>query len=147
MKISGSIEISKPRDIVVHYFADPKYLGNYQDGFIKKELISGENGKEGAVSKMYYRYGKRDMELIETITLNQLPKRFEATYIHKQMENTMVCRFTELNNTLTQYEYDVHYTRINWFMPKFMAVFFPFVYRKQIEKWMNQFKAFVENEG
>ncbi|NNC45375.1 MAG: SRPBCC family protein [Winogradskyella sp.] len=147
MKIKGSIDIKKPRAVVVHYFADPKYLSNYQDGFIKKELISGEPGKEGAVSKMNYRYGKREMELIETITTNNLPDRFAANYVHKQMENTMVCTFTEINDQLTRYNYEVHYTLIKWFMPKLMALLFPSVYRKQIEKWMSQFKSFVEDEG
>ena len=39
MKFKGSIEIAKSRDEVVKFFADPNYLGEYQDGFIKKDLI------------------------------------------------------------------------------------------------------------
>ena len=37
MKIKGSIVIDKSRNEVIKYFADPKYLGKYQDGFIKKD--------------------------------------------------------------------------------------------------------------
>ncbi|WP_155210777.1 hypothetical protein [Fulvivirga aurantia] len=48
MKINGSIEIMKPRDKVVHFFREPKYLSEYQDGFVRKELISGEKGQKGA---------------------------------------------------------------------------------------------------
>ena len=72
MKFKGSVEINKPRSEAVRYFSDPEYLGEYQDGFVRKELIEGEQGQKGAISKMYYKYGKRDMELTETITSNRL---------------------------------------------------------------------------
>ncbi len=146
MKFEGSKEINKPREEVVKYFADPQYLGNYQDGFIGKELISGKAGADGAVSKMYYQYGKRDMELTETITANRLPDSFEASYHHIHMDNTMKCTFTALDAHRTLYEYEYEYTRINWFMPKLIAILFPGMYRKQGEKWMQQFKEFVESQ-
>ncbi|AUP79215.1 SRPBCC family protein [Flavivirga eckloniae] len=146
MKIKGAIEIDKSRDEVVKYFADPKYLGEYQDGFVKKELVSGVQGEKGAVSKMYYRQGKRDMELTEAITNNQLPDLFESNYHHKHMDNTMKCEFIVLDDNRTRYEYEFEYTRINWFMPKMMAILFPSMYKKPAQKWMIQFKEFVENQ-
>lgn len=146
MKFNGSLEIAKPRDEVVKYFVDPNYLGEYQDGFIKKELLTGEQGKDGATSKMFYKYGSRDMELIETITANRLPDSFEASYYHIHMDNTMACKFIELDDQRTRYEYEFEYTRINWFMPKLIAILFPGMYRKQGEKWMKQFKEFVEKQ-
>lgn len=146
MKIIGSKEIEKPRNEVVKYFIDPNYLGEYQDGFIKKELISGEPDKNGAVSKMYYKYGKRDMELTETIVANRLPDSFESFYHHKHMDNTMKCKFIELDHQRTRYEYEFEYTRMNWVMPKLIAILFPGMYRKQGEKWMRQFKEFVEKQ-
>ena len=63
MKFNGFVTIRKPRDIVVSYFSNPDYNHEYMDGFIKKELVSGTRGEEGAVSKMYFKYGKREMEL------------------------------------------------------------------------------------
>lgn len=146
MKHKGSIEIEKPREEVVKYFADPNYLGEYQDGFVKKDIISGELGAEGTVSKMYYKYGKRDMELTETIIANQLPEFFEASYHHIHMDNFMRCTFVTLDENRTRYEYEFEYTRINWIMPKLMAILFSGVYRKQGEKWMKQFKEFVEKQ-
>ncbi len=146
MKYAGSIEIDKPVEIVTKLFADPKSLKEYQDGFVKKELVSGEEGKVGTISKMYYQYGNRDMELTETITSNQLPHSFEAAYHHKHMDNTMKCTFIPLGDSKTQYKYEFEYTRINWFMPKLMAILFPGMYRKQGEKWMRQFKEFVEKQ-
>ena len=147
LEFTASIDIDASRDVVIKYFADPKYLKDYQDGFVKKELVSGEAGKDGAISKMYYKYGKRDMELTETITANRLPETFEGHYHHIHMDNTMKCIFTPLSEDKTRYEMEIVYTRINWFMPRLIAVLFPSIYRKQGEKWMNNFKNLCENDG
>ena len=144
MKFNGSLDINKPRNEVARLFADPKNLGEYQDGFMRKELIRGTEGEDGAVSKMYYKYGKRDMELIETITANRLPDSFESSYHHKHMDNTMSCTFVALGDNQTRYEYEFEYTRISWILPKLIAMLFPRTYRKQGDKWMKQFRDFVE---
>ena len=144
MKFEGSIDINKPRSEVARLFADPQYLGEYQDGFVRKELVRGTQGEDGAVSRMYYKYGKRDMELVETITANRLPDSFEASYHHVHMDNTMTCRFIALSDAQTRYEYEFEYTRIGWVLPKLIAMLFPGTYRRQGDKWMKQFKEFVE---
>lgn len=146
MKFKSSIDINQPQEMVANFFADPRYLKEYQDGFIKKELISGQAGATGAVSKMYYKYGKNDMVLTETITSNRLPHSFEGSYHHKHMDNTMKCNFIALDDHRTRYESEFEYTRINWFFPKLIAILFPSMYRKQGEKWMKQFKDFVEKQ-
>ncbi len=146
MKFKGYVDINKPISKVTELFADPQYLGKYQDGFVRKELVSGSPGQDGAIAKMYYKYGKRDMELTETITANRLPNSFDASYHHQHMDNTMKCTFKELSENETRYEYEFEYTRINWIMPRLMAILFPGMYRKQGEKWMNNFKEFVESQ-
>lgn len=146
MKIKGSKDIEQSQKIVVELFADPKYLSEYQDGFIKKELISGNEGETGAISKMFYKQGKREMVLTETITNNKLPNTFEASYHHKHMDNTMKCTFTAIDENNTRYDYEFEYTRINWVIPKLMAILFPGMYRKMGEKWMRQFKEFVDKQ-
>ena len=146
MKFKGSVDIDQPQEKVTALFADPKYLKEYQEGFVKKELLSGIVGEKGAISKMYYNDGKHEMELTETITANNLPDSFEASYHHKHMDNTMKCTFIPLDENRTKYEYEFEYTRINWIMPKLIAILFPSVYRKQGEKWMNNFKVFAEKQ-
>ena len=143
-KIEGSIIINKPIDVVTKLFLDPSNLKEYQDGFVKKELKSGQEGKAGCVSTLYYKYGNRDMILTETIVSNELPDSFEAFYHHEHMANTMKCYFTEIDDTTTKYTYEYDYTRINWIMPKLISILFPSMYRKQGQKWIDQFKAFVE---
>jgi hypothetical protein len=146
MKFKGSIDIDKPRDMVAKIFSDPGNLKHYQDGFVKKELVSGKQGQEGAVSKMYYQYGGRDMELTETVTANRLPESFEASYHHEHMDNIMKVKFIALDDDKTRYEYEFEYTRINWVLPRLMAILFPGTYREQGETWIRQFKEFVEQQ-
>lgn len=146
MKFKGMIEIEQPRDKVVALFTNPSYLGEYQDGFIRKELVSGEVGAVGAVSKMYYRHGKSTMELTETVTSNQLPDSFEASYHHKHMDNTLKCIFTSIGTHKTRYETEGEYTAFRGFMPKMLAFFFPKMFEKQAQKWLNNFKAFAEKQ-
>jgi len=146
IKQMGSIVVKKPQQEVAKLFADPKNLQEYQDGFIKKELVSGKAGKVGAVSKMYYSAGNRDMELVETITSNNLPNSFEAHYHHEHMDNTMKATFVALNANETRYEYEYEYTRMNWLMPRLLSILFPNMYRKPAEKWIRQFKEFVEKQ-
>ena len=144
MKYQGAIEINKPQQEVANAFLNPNYLKEYQDGFLRKELIAGIMGQTGAVSNLYYQFGKREMQLVETITDNQLPSSFEAHYHHKHMDNTMKCRFIKIDDQTTRYEYEYKYTRISWVMPRLLAWLFPNMYRKQGEKWINQFKQFLE---
>lgn len=146
LKITGHIDINQNRDVVTSIFANPKYLKEYQDTFLRKEHLSGEEGKENAVSHMYYQFGKKEILLVETITKNELPDRFEAYYHHKHMDNTMVCEFEVVNKNTTRYHYSYEYMRINWVMPKLMAILFPNMYRKPAEKWLRQFKEFAENQ-
>lgn len=145
MKISGYIDIDKPREEVVSFFSNPDYNKEYQDTFIRKELISGEKGNDGAVSNMYYKQGKGEMELVETITKNNLPDSFEAFFHHKHMDNTMVCKFEELDKNKTRYHYEYEYVRMT-FMPKLFSKLNPGMFSKPPKKWLNQFKEFVEKQ-
>lgn len=144
MKFEGHINIDQSIDIVTRLFADPQYLGEYQEGFVKKELESGEAGQKGAISKMYYQHGKHEMELTETVLSNDLPNSFEAFYHHKHMDNTMRSEFTALGEKQTRYTWKVDYTRINWVMPRLIAILFPGAYKKPARKWMENFKRFAE---
>lgn len=146
MKFKGTIDINQPMALVAELFADPQYLHEYQDGFVKKELISGSEGKDGAVSKMYYKTGKREMVLTETITANRLPHSFEASYHHKHMDNTLKCTFTSLGVKQTRYETEGEYTAFRGFLPKMMALLFPKMFERQAQKWMDNFKAFAEKQ-
>lgn len=147
MKFTCTVTVKKPREEVVELFSNPKYLKEYQEGFIRKQHIFGNEGQTGAISKMYYKMGKGDMELTETITNNNLPDSFEAQYHHKHTDNTMLCTFTELDDTATQCDWVIEYTAFRGFFINVMKTLFPSMFKKQVQKWLNNFKTFVEKQS
>ncbi|MEL6811084.1 MAG: SRPBCC family protein [Bacteroidota bacterium] len=144
MKFTCTIEINKPKETVAKLFADPTLLKEYQDGFISKELLEGTMGQDGAVSLLKYQHGKGIMELTETIQQNNLPDSFLGHYHHKHMDNTMNCRFISVDSNKTRYESEIEYTAFRGFIPKAMAFLFPGMFKKQVQKWLVNFKEFVE---
>ena len=141
MKFTCSVTINSPRAKVVEYFSNPEYQHHFQDGFISKTLMSGNNGENGSVSKLSY----KRLELVETIIENNLPDSFYALYEHKHTTNTMRVTFTELSDARTQYDSEIHYTEFNGFIINALVKLFPSMFKKQVVKWMNQFKTFAES--
>ena len=146
MKFTCSVTVNKPREQVVELFSNPNYLKEYQEGFIRKQHISGNEGQTGAISKMYYKMGKGEMELTETITDNNLPDYFAAQYHHKHTDNTMLCNFKPIDNTTTQCDWEIEYTAFRGFLINVMKTLFPGMFKKQVLKWLKNFKEFVEKQ-
>ena len=144
MKFTCTVIINHPKEKVAAFFANPTYLKEYQEGFLRKELISGEQGQVNTISKMYYKQGKGEMELTETIEVNNLPDEFMAQYHHKFTDNTMKSTFTSLNDTETRYDAEINYTAFRGFMVKIMVFIAPSFFKKQVQKWLVNFKAFIE---
>lgn len=145
MKFTCSVIVNQPIDKVAKLFADPANLKEYQEGFVSKTLVSGVEGQAGAVSKMYYQTGKRSMEIEETILSNDLPASFTGSYHHKHMDNFMKSSFTALSEDQTRYEAEIEYTAFRGFVPKAMGFLFPGIFKKQVQKWLDNFKVFAEN--
>lgn len=144
MKFTCTVEIDAPIDKVIKLFEDPDSLKEWQDGFLGIEHISETEGEVGAKSKMRYKIGKREIELIETIQVYNLPEEYTAVYEAKQMVNTMSNHFTAIDDSHTKYVAHIEYTKFNGFMIKLMATLMPGMFKKQTQKWLDQFKAFVE---
>ncbi len=146
VKFTCSVTIDKPKKLVANLFADPNNLAHYQDGFIKKQIISGIEGEEGAISDMYYKMNRREMVITETITSNKLPDYFRGLYTHKHMDNFMISKFKSINEEQTLYEAEIEYTEFRGIIPKLMAKFFPSMFEKQVQKWLDNFKIFAEKQ-
>jgi hypothetical protein len=146
MNFTSTVIINKPKEMVANYFANPEYLTEYQEGFQKKELVSGEAGKVNAVSNLFYASGKRKMMLTETIVVNNLPDEFMAQYHHKFTDNTMKSTFTSIDENQTRYDAEIHYTAFRGFMVNTMAFLAPKFFKKQVDKWLLNFKTFLEKQ-
>ena len=97
----------------------------------------------GAKTNLVYDMGKRRTEMIETITVRNLPDEFSATYDAKGVHNIVRNFFYdegESTRWLLDSDFQFHgYMRI-------MSIFMPgSMFRKQTRQSMEAFKKFAEN--
>ncbi|TRO65443.1 SRPBCC family protein [Christiangramia sabulilitoris] len=144
MKYYEEIVINKPRKEVVAKFSDPDNLKHWQKGFVSIKPINGLPGEEGSQNLLKYIMGKREVEMTETILKNNLPDEFSATYEAKGVYNYQINKFTPtmekttLWNSYNEFEFSGFMKIFGWFMPG--------AFKKQSRKYMEDFKAFVEDE-
>lgn len=146
MKYRCSVDINVPIDKAVSLWSDESKFHNWQDGFQSIELLEGQSGAAGAKSRILLKQGKGKMELIETIISNDLPREKKGLYEHIHMTNTQTTSFEKIDENNTRYISEVEYTKFNGFMPRMMAKLFPGMFKKQSQKWMDQFKGFAEKD-
>ena len=143
MKYSTEIIVNLPLSEVIELFDSEENLFKWQPELISFEHMSGEKGKVGAKSKMRYEMGKREVEMIETITVNDLPKEFSATYEAKGVWNEMKNYFEEIDEQTTRWISESHF-EFSGFM-KVMAFFMGNSFKKQSQKYLENFKLFAES--
>ncbi len=146
MKYSHSIQINLPRQRVIELFDSVENLEKWQPGFIRYEHLSGEPGQVGAKAKLLYKMGKRETEMIETITLNELPDKFHGTYEATGVFNIQENYFMQKGPDVTEWK-SVSEFKFNSFMMKLIGWIMPGAFKKQTCKFMECFKEFAESEG
>jgi len=144
MTYTTEIIIDLPREDVIKKLDNPENMKHWQEGLISIEHLEGIPGRLGAKMKLKYKLGKRDMELIETITKNNFPDEFHANYDSKNVRNIQKNRFIKLANGHTKWVSETEF-QLSGFMMKFMAFIMPGAFKKQSLKFMQNFKAFAEN--
>ena len=149
MKFTCSVDIDLPRKRVIELFDNPDNMKEWQDGFVSFAPISGTPGQPGAKSRIIYKMGKKgkQFELIETVSVRNLPDEFSGTYEHKHMTNSMKNTFVELGENKTRWNAYLEYNKLNGFMIKLMMKIMPGMARKQTQKWLDQFKVFAEKSA
>ena len=144
MKYTLEIEIDKPVDEVIELFDNPDNMGKWMDGLLSFEPLSGTPGQPGAKSRLKFKMGKREIEMIETITTRNLPDEFSGTYEAKGVFNILKVTFVKVSDTKTKYITEEEF-QFKGFM-KLMAFFMPGAFKKQSFKYMTAFKNFAESQ-
>ena len=109
---------------------------------ISFETISGTPGQPGAKSRLQYKMGKRDIEMIETVVVRNLPEEFSGTYETKGVYNKVNNKFVALDKTTTHWITDQEFQFTG--MMKVMAWIMPGAFKKQSMKYLVYFKEFAE---
>ncbi|MEQ8714339.1 MAG: SRPBCC family protein [Cyclobacteriaceae bacterium] len=144
MKFTQEIEIEKPIDTVITLFDNPDNLDKWMEGLESFEPLSENPGQPGAKSRLKFKMGKREIEMIETITVRNLPEEFSGTYEAKGVFNIVKNKFVKLSENKTRYITENEF-QLKGFM-KLMGFIMPSAFKKQSMKYMVAFKQFVENE-
>ncbi len=145
MKYTVEIEINLPIGRVIELFDDPNNLKKWQPGLLKFETVSGTPGQPGAKSRLVFKMGKGEMEMIETVTVRNLPEEFSGTYEAKNVFNIVKNRFLALSENKTKYISENEF-QFKGFM-KLIGFFMPGAFKKQSQKYLQLFKEFAEKEG
>lgn len=144
MDYTTIIDIDLPIQKVIELFDNSDNMKKWQPQLVSFEHMSGDPGKSGAKSKLKYKMGKREIEMIETITVNNLPDEFSGTYEAKGVTNFIQNRFIKIDENKTQWiaENTFKFSGFMAIMSKFMSGAF----KKQTQKYCQQFKEFAEAE-
>ena len=144
MKYTCEVVIDLPREKIIPLFDNADNLLKWQSGLKSFEHLSGEPGQVGAKSRLIFDEGGRKVEMIETITVRNLPDEFSGTYQAKGVDNWVSNRFIdegEKTRWLSESEF-----KFSGVM-RFLAVLMGGSFRKQTLDFMNSFKKFAEEES
>jgi ribosome-associated toxin RatA of RatAB toxin-antitoxin module len=146
MIFTCTVDINLPRNRVIELFDNAENMKKWQDGLVSFEHLEGEPGQVGAKSKLVYKNGKKTFDLSEQITVRNFPDEFSGTYDHEAMINTMTNKFTELGADKTRWIAHLDYT-FKTTMWRFFSKFMTGMFKKQTQKFLDNFKKFAESES
>jgi len=143
MKYTSEIIIKLPLEDFIKKFDDPENMKYWQHGLVSYEHIGGAPGTIGSKMKLKYVMGKRKIELIEIITLYNLPYEFHATYDTDGLHNLQENYFEQTPEGHTKW------ISINEYIPtsfilRMMTLFMPTAFKKQSMIYLKAFKRFAE---
>lgn len=143
MKFNYSAKINAPREKVIELFNNVEHYPNWFASFVSYEQLSGKYAEVGAKARVMF---KNNMEITETILVNNLPEEKTMLSEHKHMTNTMKNTFDAIDNNTTHYTVEIEYTQFVGFMPKLMSKLFPGIFKNGTKKMVKAFKEFVEEQ-
>ncbi|EPR73374.1 hypothetical protein ADIWIN_1404 [Winogradskyella psychrotolerans RS-3] len=143
MQYTTEILINKPISEVIKKFNSADNLKHWQEGLVSTEHISGIPNELGAKMKLNFSFGKRKMEIIETVTKQDFPNEFHATYATKGVRNIQENYFKATENNITQWT-SITDCQPTSFKISLMLFLIPSAFKKQTKTYMTNFKKFVE---
>ena len=143
MKFTVKIKINLARNKVIELFDSTENLKKWQPGLLSFEHQIGTPGEVGAKSRLQYKTGKREIEMVETITVKNLPDEFSGIYEAKGVWNEVKNYFYKVDKNTTKWVSENEF-RCSGFI-KIIAFFMPGSFKKETMKYLEYFKEFTEN--
>jgi hypothetical protein len=139
LNFTQQIEIACPIQEVIKLFADREHLAKWQPGLISSEQIETSPQPK---YKLLFQFGRRKMNMTETITRNNLPKHFDGVYEMKVVRNTVMNSFEKIDDMNTRWT-----NKTTFHFKGLMNLVAPFMkdnFRQQSWIIMKNFKGFCE---
>ena len=143
MRYICEIVIELPKARVIELFDSFENLKKWQKGLVETQHISGEPGMPGAKTRLRYDMGKRQMDMIETITARNMPDEFSGTYDASGVHNIVTNTFHD-EGEFTRWKLDCEFQFSGW-----MRILSFFMgegrFKKQTQTMMQSFKNYAES--
>ncbi len=144
LKYSNIIVLEKSVEEVVAVFGDRHQIGDWQRGFVSLKEQEGAPGADGSTAVLHYQNRGRDMTMIETITDNGLPHHFHGRYDMEGVRNVQRNFFKDLGDGRTEWRSESEFEFDALFM-KAMGLMLPGMFRKTSQRFMDDFKDWIEH--
>ena len=141
MRYTLEMDIAVPRATVVRLFDDPDNWSQWQESLLRWEAADGTRRENGAKTRLFHKFGRREVEMVETIESTNLPEEMTCTYVAPGAWNRVVYRFTERGPNETHWEFDTEF-RCGGFL-RIMALLMPGMFRRASLRDMTSFKRFA----
>ncbi|MEM8591475.1 MAG: SRPBCC family protein [Pseudomonadota bacterium] len=143
MKYELNVKIDRPREAVVAIFLDPEKLRDWQPEVTRRDHVAGPLPVGlGTQYSQSVKMGRREMEMTDTVSIFDPPGHFAAVYeaagVWNQVEN-----WFEEEGSRTHWRLTSEF-QCKGMMMRLMIRFFPGMFRKQTQQFMDRFKAFAE---
>lgn len=143
MKYTTEIIVEVPLQEFIKKLDNAENMKFWQKGLVSYDHQSGIPGKIGSKMLLKYKLGKREMELLETITHTDLPYELHMTYDMKGMHNVQKNYFTKTAEGYTKWTSENEFLATS-FMLRMMTLLMPKAFKKQSKQYLIDFKNFAE---
>ena len=144
MKYTNTVDIAMPMEKVIELFDNTENMYKWMDGLVGHEIVSGTQGEPGAQMRLFFKMGKAEFSMLETITEKNLPNKFAGSYKTKFATNHVSNSFKETADGHTHMHSE---TRVepHSFMVRLMCWISPGTFKKQSQQYLDNFKKFAES--
>jgi uncharacterized membrane protein len=145
MKFSSEIEIDAPIEKVVKLFIDPEQMKKWVRELESFETVYGKSRHLGSKAILKLIVDEKGVEVIETVTVRNLPYQFTGKYEAEEMDYSADNRFEDLGNDRTRYVVDLEFKFRG--MLNLMGDAMKRSFKKRSEQQLNDFKIFAEKDN
>lgn len=143
IKYKLDILIKAPIETCAEKFDTTENLKHWRRGFVSLEHISGTPRDFGSKIKMNFKFGKRLVPLIETITHKNLPNEIHGIYTTEGLDNIQKNYFVPTSDNYTKWVIINEFIPLN-FRTHLLLLLRANTFKKQSLQAMKDYKNFIE---